>query len=177
MATKKATGFPPPTSIPHPPSSFYSAGSPLRTPPSYKPSPGNLTTALLSTCSRKNRALNTKRSSCATICAATTTLWAAATGCREWDYSCNTFYYRPFYGGFHPRHPPGLCYTWLHREMFSISWQGQPTTYRQYDQYDILWRGCRENEQESCLSDFGIPITLGNPTGRMLFFTWPKNCS
>ena len=90
-------------------------------------------------------------------------------GCREWDYSCNTFITDPSMVDstriIHPDYViPG--YT---GDVFPYT--GQPTyTYRQYDQYDLLYGAAAgENEQAILPSDFGIPITLGNPTGRMLF--------
>lgn len=90
-------------------------------------------------------------------------------GCREWDYSCNTFITDPaLVDSTRATHPdyviPGFSGD-------AFPYTGQPThTYRQYGQYDVQYGAVlTENSLEVVPSDFGIPITLGNPTGKMFF--------
>lgn len=90
-------------------------------------------------------------------------------GCREWDYSCNTFITDPsMVDSTRATHPdfviPGYSGD-------TFPYIGQPTyTYQQHNQYDVQYGVVSvEDEQAVLPSDFGIPITLGNPTGRMLF--------
>ncbi|MCB0612381.1 MAG: LamG domain-containing protein, partial [Phaeodactylibacter sp.] len=90
-------------------------------------------------------------------------------GCREWDYSCNTFITDPSMVDSTRATHPDYVIPGYPGDTFPYT--GQPTyTYRQYGQYDILYGAVAgENEQEVLPSDFGIPITLGNPTGKMFF--------
>ncbi|MCB0550537.1 MAG: hypothetical protein KDD19_23410, partial [Phaeodactylibacter sp.] len=90
-------------------------------------------------------------------------------GCREWDYSCNTFITDPSMVDSTRATHPDFIIPGYGADTFPYT--GQPTyTYQQYAQYNLQYGAVStENQKEILPSDFGIPITLGNPTGRMLF--------
>ena len=90
-------------------------------------------------------------------------------GCREWDYSCNTFITDPSMVDSTRATHPNYVVPGYGADTFPYT--NQPTyTYLQFDQYELQYStALNETEAVVLPSDFGIPITMSNPTGKLFF--------